>query len=184
MSIRTINLTVGDTPNGEAVTYTYPHDDSKSYLIPTYTLEVAGKDDAGNPAKNTYTVIRFGVTRPTPRSSPRTVGLANYQKHIIKSWIPSYTVHSARSDEKGAWKVYGNFLVHDGPDDPATEAYASLGCVEICGGPKGFDGFNDYLISLSGSTKADRNDKLAEIGASKKMSITFLKATRPPVKLK
>lgn len=90
-------------------------------------------------------------------------------------------MHSAPSVEKGAWQVYGNFLIHDGPDDPASQVYASIGCVEICGGPNGFVKFNDYIISLSGTKAKTRAKKLAEIGRSKIMKITYLAASRPPL---
>lgn len=76
------------------------------------------------------------------------VGLADHQTHIIKAWLPNYRVHSARSQENRAWQVYGNFLIHDGPDNP-TELFATIGCVEVMG-YRGFVKFNDLIISLSG----------------------------------
>lgn len=121
----------------------------------------------------------------TLKSPPTVVGLADFQVHVIKAWLPNYSVHSAVSLERGAWQVYGNFLIHDGPDNPKVQVYASIGCIEICNGPRGFDIFNDFLISLSGPTSTDRADQLVEIGRAKKMFIKYLKASRPPlVKLK
>jgi hypothetical protein len=78
--------------------------------------------------------------------------------------------------------VYDNFLIQDGPDDPKKEVYASVGCIEICNGPRGFDKFNDFIISLSGSTRGKRSEKLTDIGNSKKMIITYQKAIRPASK--
>ena len=182
--IRKIHMNVGSTPIGKAITWSYPHDDGNTYEIPTYKLTVSGTDDKGNPASKDYEVFRFGVQRKTATSSARVVGLADLQTHTIKKWIPTYEVHSASSPEKGAWQVYDNFLIHDGPDSPMTELYASIGCVEICGGPSGFVGFNDFIISLSGSTKKTRGEQLKEIGDSGKLTITYQKATRPPLKIK
>jgi hypothetical protein len=125
-------------------------------------------------------VFRFGVQAKTSDTAT-VVGLAEQQSHVIKAWLPDYRVHSARSLEKGAWQVYGNFLIHDGPDNPLTEIYASIGCIEICNGPEGFNQFNDYLISLSGAAGGGRDEKLSQIGKSGKMTITYLKATRPPL---
>ena len=93
--------------------------------------------------------------------------------------MPHYTVHSARSSERGAWQVYGGFLIHDGPDDPKKEIYASIGCIELCGGPRGFDIFNDFVIELSGAVYKDRARNLIDIGSSKNIAITYEKATRP-----
>jgi hypothetical protein len=183
MALRKIGLTMGNKVVAHAVTWSYPEDDGKLYKLPTYSLTVEGKDDAGTAQSRSFEAFRFGVYRPTKKAAARVVGLASKQTHTIKSWIPSYSVHSASSAEKGAWQVYDNFLIHDGPDDPSdvSEPYASIGCIEICGGPSGFVQFNDFLISLSGSTKPTRDKKLAEIGASGTMVITYLEATRPPL---
>ena len=152
-----------------------------TFWIPTYDLEVSGTDSAGKAVSTTYEVLRFGLHCPTKKSSPATVGLASEQVHVIKAWLPHYSVHSARSLEVGAWQVYDNFLIHDGPDDPLTEVYASIGCLEICGAPRGFDGFNDLLISLSGPKATARSAQLAEIGKSRNITIKYEKSTRPPV---
>jgi hypothetical protein len=43
----------------------------------------------------TYEVLRFGLHCPTTKSKPVTVGLASEQLHVIKAWLPHYSVHSA-----------------------------------------------------------------------------------------
>lgn len=181
MALRKIKLTVGNQTIGEAITWSYPHSDNKTYTIPTYSLTVEGRDDAGRSQRKSFEVFRFGVQRPRTNAAARVVGLADQQTHTIKKWFPDYRVHSAPSQEDGAWQVYGDFLIHDGPDDPLRENYASIGCVEVCGGPRGFEQFNNLLISLSGSAKPSRAEKLAEIGSSGIMTITYLKAARPPL---
>lgn len=178
--IRPIKLKVWNLEVGTAVTWSYPESDGKYYLIPTYKMTVDGKDDSGAVVSRDYEVIRFGTNRHAG-GPVRMVGLSDFQTHKIKRWVPTYTVHSARSVEKGAWQVYGNFLIHDGPDQPMRESYATAGCVEVCGGPRGFDRFNELLIELSGSTRPTRAAKLREIGASRKLSITYMKASRPPI---
>lgn len=183
--IRKIQMNVGGTPIGKAITWSYPYDKDKiRFVIPTYKLTVSGTNDSGLPQSRDFEVFRFGVQRETPTSSARVVGLADLQTHTIKRWIPTYKVHSAASTEKGAWQVYDDFLIHDGPDSPMTEVYASIGCIEICNGPSGFVLFNDFIISLSGSTRKLRGEKLEEIGSSGRMTITYQKATRPPLTLK
>lgn len=184
MSIRNIKLTVGGTVIGHAQTWSYPESDGKVYLIPTYQFTVEGKTDDGSAQTMKYEVFRFGVMRKTKTAKPTVVGLADYQTHKIKAWLPDYSVHSASSEEMGAWQVYGNFLIHDGPDDPEKELYASIGCVEVCRGPAGFDKLNDFIIQLSGSKKSTRAEKLREIGFSGKMSITYIKAARPSLQEK
>jgi hypothetical protein len=51
--------------------------------------------------------------------------LADYQTHTIKAWLPDYSVHSYPSPEDGAWQVYNNFVIHDGPDKPKQQLYAA-----------------------------------------------------------
>jgi hypothetical protein len=108
------------------------------------------------------------------------VGLAEFQTHVIKAWLPDYRVHSAASPENGAWQVYGNFLIHDGPDNP-REIFATIGCIEIMG-PQGFIRFNDLVSALSGPKATNRAQQLIEIGGAGQMSITYAKASRPPLK--
>jgi hypothetical protein len=180
--MRTVKMTVGKKEVGRARTWAYPAGQAHGlFWIPTYTLTVSGTDGGGKKVEREFEVLRFGIHCPTRKSTPSVVGLAKEQTHVIKAWLPHYSVHSAPSLEQGAWQVYGNFLIHDGPDDTTNEVYATIGCVEICGAPKGFDVFNDFLIALSGPRSSDRKAQLAEIGRARNMSITYLKATRPPL---
>ena len=177
--MRNIKLVVGSKSIGKALTWAYPHGQKHGiFTIPTYALMVSGMDATGKSVSKKFEVLRFGI-KCEKGGSPAVVGLADQQTHIIKAWLPNYSVHSARSIEKGAWQVHGNFLIHDGPDDPKKEIYASVGCIEICNGPRGFDEFNDLIISLSGTTKKGRAAQLAEIGHSKNMMITYMAAARP-----
>ena len=178
-ALRPIELVVGSRRKGRAITFGYP-DGGDYYTIPTYELTATGTDDSGRSVSRIFEVLRFGVQKKSSEPA-RVVGLADRQTHVIKAWLPTYSVHSARSVELGAWQVYGNFLIHDGPDNLATEVYASIGCIEICNGPFGFNVFNDFLISLAGSTAGSAAGKLAEIGRARNMSITYLSASRPPL---
>lgn len=185
--MRKIKIEVGNVKIGQALTWAYPAGDpsSKVYLIPTYQMTVSGTDDKGSKKSHKFEAIRFGIQKKTSKSADRVVGLANTQTHIIKAWIPTYIVHSSSSLENGAWKVYDNFLIHDGPDNPmgTKNIYASIGCLEIVGGPKGFVKFNDFIIELAGATAKARADKLKQIGKAKNISITYLAAARPKLQL-
>jgi hypothetical protein len=75
--------------------------------------------------------------------------------------------------------VYGNFLIHDDPDDPHRQVHASIGYVEICGGPNGFVKFNNYLIELSGPASTIRAEQLKEIGAAVTCLLNMRKRSPP-----
>ncbi len=177
--MKRIHINVGNKPIGKALTWAYP-DGHKfgTFSISTYELSVSGKNNNNQAVSKSFEILRFGL-KCNKGETPKVVGLADHQIHIIKAWLPHYTVHSARSKEKGAWQVYDNFLIHDGPDDPKKEVYASVGCLEICNGPQGFDRFNDFIISLSGLNYSTREKNLVEIGYAKNILITYQKATRP-----
>lgn len=182
MPLRKIKLTLTNFAIGKAKTKTYPVDNGIRYEIPQYLLWVQGTTAEGFPLMVPFFVLRFGLFKKTAASAPVMVGLANPQTYTIYRWLPTYSVHSASSYEIGAWQVKGDYLIHDGPDDTKNEVYATIGCVEICGGPRGFDKFNDLLIALSGTTKPTRNEQLLQIGANGIIEITYQGATMPPIK--
>jgi len=114
---RSVALTVSGAAIGEGQTWAYPNGAALGkFLIPIYTLTVAGTDNSGRQAKDTFSVFRFGVQSEDGKTA-RVVGLADHQTHVIKAWLPAYIVHSAMSREDGAWQVYDTFLIHDGPDN-------------------------------------------------------------------
>jgi hypothetical protein len=180
--IREIKVTIGGSVIDHGILRSYPVDDGRNYSIPLYKMTVAGEDSAGNATSKDFRVFRFGVLKKTPRAIPKVVGLAQEQTHVIKKYKPDYQVHSASSPENGAWVVHKTFYIHDGADDPDTERFGTIGCVEVVD-PSAFVTFNDFLISISGSTKSTRTKKLSEIAASGKMKVTYVKATRPPLRV-
>ncbi|MDX2024373.1 MAG: hypothetical protein SF187_29290 [Deltaproteobacteria bacterium] len=184
MALRKIRLVVGAAPIGVAYTWSYPNFDGKTYVIPTYELKVLGHDQFHRPVSKTFEVIRFGVHRKSGNPKPYTVGLSQHHTYVIHRWIPTYKVHSFPSREDGAWQVHGNFLIHDGPDDPLTQLYATAGCIEVCGGPSGFVMFNKFLVEISGSVKSSFALSLKEIGDSGCMSITYTPASPPQVQVR
>lgn len=179
--MRNVSLIVRGTPLRYAYTWAYPEGEALGlFITPVYQIEIHGKRADGKPVSKFYEALRFGV-HCTDGKTAQVVGLAKYQQHRIKSWIPTYTVHSAVSTENGAWQVYKNFLIHDGPDDLKTEVYATIGCIEIVG-TQGFTRFNDHIIELSGPKAATRDEQLVEIGNARNIVITYHEAARPPLR--
>ena len=75
-------------------------------------------------------------------------------------------MHSTNSAENGAWIVYGNFLVHDGPDS-LNEAYGTAGCLEVVG-VNGFSKLNNAIRTLSGETDLHNVDAIIKYEAAKR----------------
>lgn len=178
--MRKVNLVVGGRRIGEALTWAYPNGRALGYFkTPVYEMSVNGVNGAGQTISRHFNVLRFGV-QSKDGASARVVGLAQQQVHIIKAWLPHYKVHSATSDENGGWQVYGNFLIHDGPDHE-LEVFATIGCIEVMG-PSGFVQFNNLLIALTGTTGATRDEKLDAIARAGKLEIRYEAAARPELK--
>lgn len=178
--MRNVKILIGGTPMGEHRVGAYPNGQLLGqFLVPFYNCFVEGTNNTGKAIKEQFNVLRFGVLCKDGKNVS-VVGLADFQTHIIKAWLPTYLVHSASSPENGAWQVYDNFLIHDGPDNP-TELFATIGCIEIMGA-SGFINFNDLIISLSGPKATTRAEQLVEIGSSGYLSVTYEKAIRPPLK--
>lgn len=181
-SVRRVDIRVGAHAIGHARTWAYPDGDpAEHFRIPTYKVTVSGTLAKGTRDSRNFEALRFGVQKKGA-GGPQVVGLADQQRHVIKAWLPHYRVHSARSTEQGAWQVYGNFLIHDGPDSPLTQVYASIGCIEICNGPRGFDKFNDTILQFADPPGSTRDQKLAALGRSGRLVISYDPAIRPPLK--
>jgi hypothetical protein len=178
--MRQVKLNVSGIPMGQSFTWAYPSGGSLGkFIIPTYRMTVSGTDGSGKVSSTDFEVFRFGVSCKDGKTAT-VVGLADAQTHRIKSWIPTYRVHSANSPEDGAWQVYDNFLIHDGPDN-STELYASIGCIEVMGA-QGFIKLNDLIISLSGPKATTRAKQLVEIGKAGNITIQYQASKRPPLK--
>lgn len=167
---RKLTLTLAGTPNGNhAYTWDYPHGEfTNHYKTPLYTLKVSN----GIHTK-VFQVIRFGP-RYVRGEGYSVAGLADLQTHGL-TWYPEYKLHSTDVAENGAWKVYGNFLIHDGPDttDPsrADSMIGTAGCLEVFG-YDGFSSFNKALRELGGVASNQNVDA----------KITYEKAVRPVIR--
>ncbi len=180
MPVRAIRIQVGGNPTSSGITWAYPDGSAAVlYRIPIYRMTVSGTADGGAPSARDFDVFRFGV-KQIAGEAPHIVGLADAQTYTIQMWLPEYRVHSQQSAEIGAWKVFDNFLVHDGPDDPQSRAtpYATVGCIELCG-PAQFNALNDFIVALCGLTTGTRADKLNAIGNSGMLRIIYDAAARP-----
>ncbi|MEL6586556.1 MAG: hypothetical protein AAFY65_02595 [Pseudomonadota bacterium] len=147
----------------------YPHDNGHTYKVPVYDMEVSGLGPSATAKTTVFKVIRFGVKQSSASDTPTVVGLKDKQVHIL-----------SRVDYmEGSWQLYGNFLIHDGANNPQKSAWGQIGCIEVVGMMGGKDAwkvFEALVLSLSGAKTA------AKLGKSGKFSIKIdAVATRPPL---
>lgn len=165
-----LELTLSGVPNGNhAYTWDYPDGEfTNHYKTPLYNLQISNGTHT-----RAFQVIRFGPRNK--RGKPLSVaGLADHQTHTL-TWLPSYVLHSTDVAENGAWIVYDNFLIHDGPNtsDPTRDdsMIGTAGCLEVFG-HNGFSRFNATLRELGGVAKNEQVDA----------EITYLRAIRPVIR--
>jgi hypothetical protein len=186
-SLNNILITVTNEVVGKANTFSYPYSNSNDpkklirYEIPIYKVTVSGTDENGNDVSMDLEAIRFGVKNVKSGQAKDSYMQGIESGTFSKApWDPSYQPHSFESNEKGAWVVKGNYLIHDGPDPGYLGA--SNGCVEILN-KGGFNKFNDFIISLSGSKAPTRGAQLNEIGQKGLVTIKYEQAKVPPLKI-
>lgn len=166
---RIVTATVKSPEKGEALVTSYPIKKQK-YKIPLYEMVLSGSDASGAPQSYTYKVIRFGVSLNTSGGTARVVGLRDSQTHVLKH--VSYM--------GGSWQLYGNFLIHDGADDPSKNAWGAIGCIEVTGTSAAYGDawqeFNANVLALSGESSFEA------VSAAKCFSITLDRiASYPPL---
>jgi hypothetical protein len=89
-----------------------------------------------------FKVIRFGVL-DRGMDAPVVVGLTDKKPYTLRR-------SDYMSKKGGSWQITGNYLIHDGADDPSWDAWGAIGCIEITG--KGeWQHFESLVAELSGT---------------------------------
>ncbi|MCF6242433.1 MAG: hypothetical protein L3J74_13925, partial [Bacteroidales bacterium] len=110
----------------------------------------------------------FGVKRNVSKDIEfRVVGLAESQSHKLK-WVDYMG---------GSWQVMGNWLIHEGAENPTKQAWGALGCIEVCG-ENAWNKFNELLKSLTNV------DDYNEMGKLELLTVEYLPAPRPALRIK
>jgi len=87
----------------------------------------------------------------------------------------------AATTEIGAFRMKGNSLIHDGPDDLSSHGWAAFGCVEVAG-PAGFDELKKFVYRFSSKASPKLiEQELVDMGNRKEMKVKLQAATRPKV---
>jgi len=168
---RKVTVIISNRETGSAVVRSYPDNDGKTYVVPLYDASIKGISVRGESITKHYHVVRFGVQYDKEGGkSPGVVGLKNEQTHVLK-WIKPPHLESA-------WQVTGEWLIHEGADNPSRDAWGALGCVEVTGHGQWND-FNNVIKLLSGKKHLD------EVSKAGALTATFEPvAERPPLREK
>ena len=162
----TVIVTSNILGNAKITSYPDKQNFAKLYRVPLYRVYVEGRDATNNFVQEDFEAIRFGVHK-NYSSHPKIVGLADMQTHILSwDWITTM--------EEYSWRVYDGFFIHDGPDNPMSGFYGSIGCVEICGANE-WSRFNDVIQDLSGANSPE------EVSTGGLLTADYEIATRPPL---
>lgn len=164
VTIRITNLTLGDA---HITSYSeIPNTPNTLYKVPLYRVIIEGRNATNSLVSEDFEAIRFGVHR-TSTQGPSVVGLAEVQTHSL-TWDIITTMQDY------AWRVYDRFFIHEGPDNPTSGTFGSIGCIEICGAFE-WDRFNNTIINLTGE------NSLNQISNSQLLTAEYESTTRPPL---
>ena len=166
---KNVDIIITNTIIRDGIVSAYPDSDGKKYIVPTYKMNVIGINRMGKPISASFEVIRFGVQRDeTKNIKARIVGLSDSQSYKL-NWVDYLG---------GSWQVKGDWLIHEGAEDPTTEAWGAIGCIEVCG-VNGWNEFNSLLKELT------RIDDFEEISVKKLLTVKYLPVTsKPTLKIK
>ena len=103
-----VKIIVTNTKIRNGIVRSFPDDDGKTYVVPTYQMNVIGMDSKGKTNTTSFEVIRFGVEKNIETGiEPHVVGLAESQSYKL-NWVDY--MH-------GSWQVKNDWLIHKGADD-------------------------------------------------------------------
>ncbi len=124
---------------------------------------VEGRDVAGNVVTERFCCLRFMPYLEGNENEPVLVQLHIPDDEITtidgciaiypEVYDVTYTVHSNDDSEEGGIVLYGNYLIHDEPDDD-HDIYGGAGCIEVCGE----NGYNDFIQTIMTLTGSDANE--------------------------
>ena len=188
---RDVTITISGTSNGLSYqAKTYPEYNGKRYGVPIYSLTVMGTNSKGEKVSRTWNVLRFmpylnqnpqntGYKQATG-STPIMCGLSDERHSTIQSYNPNYQVHNSQTPENGGFVIYGNFMIHDGPDSENNTGWGAAGCMEVMG-DEGFTKLKSFIFDLSGSRDPNMEQGLKEFVSSGKLHINIEQSKRPSV---
>ena len=160
-------ITVTNIQVGTAYLTSFPYRPKRiKYRVPLYRVTVSGVDSSGAKVLAEFDAIRFGVKRTTTAAA-KVVGLAQRQNYTLR-WSFITTMNEM------AWRVYGGFFVHQGPANPITQNWGSIGCIEITG-PGKWAEFNALILELTGCSSEE------EVSTKGLARIFYQAAARPPL---
>jgi len=119
----------------------------------------------------------------TIAESPIMSGLSDARKKPSQNYNQNYEIHNTYSPENGGFVIFGNFMVHDGPDDLIADyGWGGAGCIEVCGS-RAFADLKSLIYGLSGSNNS-QDKGLNDLVNSGLLIINIEQSTRPSIKAK
>ena len=108
--------------------------DGNRYLVPTYQMNVYVQCGREKRWVGAFEVVRFGIDSAGWGGSGSICGLSDAQDYKLR-WWGDYPVHSVEGAPGGGWIIFGDYLVHAGPENPrdAVNPFGATGCIEVCG---------------------------------------------------
>lgn len=154
----------------------YPTLTGKAYEVPIYKVRLTS---TARPKENRESsTLRFTPTHVDGKLIM--AGLADQQSYNSPSYNPEYSPHNSEGLDNGAFSLYGNFLLHGGPDTITSYGVGGMGCIEIVD----FEHFKWDIIYMAGRIfPSDEPEKSLVFLCNKgRIRIVIEKAVKPIIK--
>lgn len=155
----------------------YPVMSGMAYEVPVYHVKITSTARPGV-ERGTHTLRAMPVLNEGATNAFMS-GLIEGQSYTPTSYDPLYGPHSMPNQVKGAFPLYGNFLVHSGPAEMTAYGRGGKGCVQIFD----FTSFKATIVYMCGKHPSDTLDNTMSY-LCKRSRITFVieAMEKPPVK--
>lgn len=182
---------VGTFTGAQSYPFYLPREEDNSirlYDVPIYQMVVKGRNNDGEYVEESFECLRFmPVLEDDDTNTPTLTQLDMSSNSIVEVngvlgiypgiYDASYVVHSNSSAENGGIVLFGNYLIHDGPDDN-NDIFGGAGCIEMFGN-KRFSKLIDTIMGLTGSSSKSRKENLESIMNYQKLLVIVEPATVP-----
>ena len=159
------------------------------YDVPIYQMVVKGRNNDGEYVEESFECLRFmpvleeddDTNTPTltqlDMTSNNIVNIAGVLGIYPSIYDASYVVHSNSSAENGGIVLFGNYLIHDGPDNN-NDIFGGAGCIEMVG-ENGYSNLIYTIMGLTGSASTSRKENLESIMNYQRLLVIVEPATVP-----
>lgn len=160
----------------EYLAKSYPTKSGMAYKVPIYRVKLTS---TARPVDERWgCVLRFMPVKENLNAVPFMSGLKDAQSFLAPTYDPLYSPQNTPELNRGAFLLYGDFMVHSGPKLVTDYGSGGKGCISVID----FNKFKTDIVYMCGRHPSDLPDKtMSYLCNKKRLNIVIEAATKPPV---